>query len=152
MKTLIDRCPFYDRETIVETGSGPFSVRAYQVVVWVSVCVRGSVSPRFPAVLDTGHSHNFSIREEELKTWTGLAPEAMEVVGSIRVNNRLVFLREADLVLHGNVPGSRDAIRGEPHLLQTAQGIVIHKSGPHGAASSRARRACDCDEQAATGR
>jgi hypothetical protein len=129
MKTIIDRCPFYDRETIVETASGPVPIRAYQVVVWVSLSVRAVVSPRFPAVLDTGHSHNFSIREEELKAWTGLVPEAMEVVGSIRVNNRLVLLREADLVLRENVPGSRDAIRGEPHLLETTQGIVIHKSG-----------------------
>ena len=87
------------------------------------------MSPRFPAVLDTGHSHNFSIREEELKAWTGLVPEAMEVVGSIRVNNRLVLLREGELVLHRNVPGSRDEIQGEPHWLEMTQGIVIHKSG-----------------------
>jgi hypothetical protein len=128
MITLVDRCPFYDRETTAEVGGGKVLIRACQAVVWVSLSARGFVSERFPAVLDTGHSHNFSIREEQLKTWAGFTPEAMELLGSIRVNNRLVLLREAALLLHGNVPGSRDEIRGEPCLQETASGIVVHRS------------------------
>jgi hypothetical protein len=64
-----------------------------------------------------------------LKTWARLVPDAMDVVGSIRVNNRLVLLREAELILHKNVPGSRDGMQAEPRLLEMTQGIVVHKSG-----------------------
>ena len=127
MNRIVDRCPFFDAETFVETSSAPVPVRAHQIVLWASLRVHGAVSPRFPTVLDTGHSHNFSIREEDLRVWTGIAPEALRLVGSIRMNNRLVMLRDAELALHRNVPGKRDEFQGEPHLLEMTQGIVIHR-------------------------
>jgi hypothetical protein len=127
MSRIVDRCPFFDAETFVETSSGPVYVRAHQIVLWVSLRVRGAISPRFPTVLDTGHSHNFSIREEDLRAWTGIAPETLRLVGSIRMNNRLVMLRDAELVLYRNAPGKRDDVQGEPHLLEMSQGIVIHR-------------------------
>ena len=66
MSVIIDGCPFHDVETAVETPSGALPVRAYQIIVWVGVSLRGSVSRAFPAVLDTGHSHNFSITDEKM--------------------------------------------------------------------------------------
>lgn len=89
MSLLIDRCPFYETETSVETPSGRMPVRAYQIIVWVSLSLRGELSRPFPAVLDTGHSHNFSIKQDQLKQWTGWEPAAMGRTGTIQVNDRL---------------------------------------------------------------
>jgi hypothetical protein len=129
MSVIIDRCPFHDVETAVETPSGALPVRAYQIIVWVGVSLRGSVSRPFPAVLDTGHSHNFSITDEQMQKWTGWEPNAMRRIGTARVNNRVVALREADLVLFPNAAGKRDELSGKPHLLELSQGIVIASQG-----------------------
>lgn len=43
---------------------GNIVIRPYQIVVWVSVSASETLDPearRFPAVLDTGHNHNFSL-------------------------------------------------------------------------------------------
>jgi len=125
MNVIIDRCPFHDRETSVETLSGPMPVRAYQLIVWAGISFEGDLSQPFLVVLDTGHSHNFSIREELLREWAGCEPGAMRRVGTIRVNERLVILRQAELALYPNVPGSRDELHGEPRALEMSQGIVI---------------------------
>jgi hypothetical protein len=44
-------------------------LKPYQVLLWVSLTHRGLTqlppgTPRVPALLDTGHNHNFSLREE----------------------------------------------------------------------------------------
>jgi hypothetical protein len=62
MTWIVNRCPFYEKETQVVVPHGTIVVRPYQMVPWVSLRVRETVSRPFPAVVDTGHSHNFSIR------------------------------------------------------------------------------------------
>ena len=59
--------PFYETETIGQVPDGTIAVRAYQIIAWVSLSVKGLAeldprSPRFPAVIDTGNNHNFAIR------------------------------------------------------------------------------------------
>jgi hypothetical protein len=125
MTLIIDRCPFYDTETAVETPSGPMPVRAYQIIVWVSLSLGSRLSRPFPAVLDTGHSHNFSMKEDQLENWTGWKSGAMDRIGTVRLNDRVVVLRAVDLALHPNVPEKRDELRGEPRLLEMSQGMVI---------------------------
>jgi hypothetical protein len=46
-------------ETHLEIAGEVIPVRAFQVIVWVSVKSRDFLSAPFPAVLDTGMSHNF---------------------------------------------------------------------------------------------
>jgi hypothetical protein len=53
---ILDRLPYYDRPTLLSFRDVTVEIRGYQIVVWVRL--RVSV---FPAILDTGHSHNFSI-------------------------------------------------------------------------------------------
>ncbi len=72
MSLILDRLPFYEEATEVDTPSGPVLIRSYQIVAWVGLSIRGTLSPPFPAVLDTGHSHNFSIKEEHFELWAGL--------------------------------------------------------------------------------
>ncbi len=126
MNVAVDNCPFYATETFVDTPSGKIAVRPYQLVVWVGLSLGGSLSRPFPAVLETGHTHNFSMREEHLRAWTDRSSEGMRRVGTIRVNERIVTLREADVALYRNVPGERDATQGAPYLLRMPQGIAIY--------------------------
>jgi len=129
MSLILDRCPFYDEATEVDTLSGPVLIRSYQIVVWVGLSVRGSLSHPFPAILDTGHSHNFSIKEEHLELWTGLHAHEIQTIGHARVNKQLVELKDAAVAFYQNTPGERDALREKsPHLLKLSEGIAVHRT------------------------
>ena len=54
------------------------TIRPFQIVVWVTLSVRDELekdAPRFPAILDTGHNHNFSIQGSHLLRWAGMSRE-----------------------------------------------------------------------------
>ena len=128
MTLLVDRCPFYEKATQVASPWGAVLIRPYQIIVWVSVSVRGLFSPPFPAILDTGHSHNFSIKEEHLEFCVRLPPADLRTIGYARVNREPVVLKEAGLALHRNVARSRDDLGGEsPYLLELSEGIAVHR-------------------------
>jgi len=128
MNLILDRCPFYDKPTEVNIPSGPVLVRAYQIVVSVSVSVSNIKSRPFPVILDTGHSHNFSIKEEHLKIWAGLNSHEIHTVGQARLNKQVVELKEAAVAIHRNSPGNRDEFLGyEPYPLTLSEGIAIHR-------------------------
>ena len=97
---VLDRLPYHDKPTILSFGSRTVEVRAHQIVVWVSI--RRLV---FPAVLDTGHSHNFTIAARHLKEWAGV--DALEQIGEVEVNRRRMPQYHAQLRLHRNRPGTR---------------------------------------------
>src|SRR5688500_17700089 len=117
MSRIIHRCPFFAEETMVESPSGPQSVVAYQIVLWASIRVRGEISAPFPVVLDPGHSHNFSIREEHLLEWLGVRAADLRSLQYAMVNGRLVPLKLADVELHRNRSGTRDSLHGSVPLL-----------------------------------
>ena len=130
MSLILDRCPFYEEATEVDTPSGPILIRAYQIVAWVGISVRGALSRPFPAVLDTGHSHNFSIKEEHLELWTGLHAQEIQTIGHARMNKQLVELKAAAVAIYPNTPGGRDTLPGmSPHLLILTEGIAVHRAG-----------------------
>lgn len=87
-----------EQPTTVETPTGPVLVRAYQIVVSVRLLVADTVSPTFPAVLDTGHSHNFSITETQLQEWASMSLKPSRL---IRVNGLPVPVTRADLDVEG---------------------------------------------------
>jgi hypothetical protein len=127
MSLILDRCPFYEEATEVDTPSGPILIRAYQIVAWVGISVRGALSRPFPAVLDTGHSHNFSIKEEHLELWTGLRAGEIQTIGHARVNKQLVELKGAAVAIYQNTPGKRDSLRDNlPSLMTLPEGIAVH--------------------------
>src|SRR5947209_15567462 len=77
MKTILNRLPFFDAETTLTVRGREVVVLKYQIVFWVSltnieVQELPEMTPRFPAVLDTGNSHNFSLSEAHLNHWAGL--------------------------------------------------------------------------------
>jgi hypothetical protein len=89
-----------------------------------------TATPRFPAVLDTGFSHNFGIREEHLIRWAGVQPGYLPKIGNVRVNNATASLHRADVWLHRNQPGKRDELgNGPPFFLELNHEIVVYPAG-----------------------
>lgn len=99
-----------EQATNISSPTGPVLVRPYQIVLPVRLIVAGITSPCFPSILDTGHSHNFSIRAEQLHDWCGVSPR---VVGHIKVNGQLVPLIAAEIDLDGS-------------LLSCSEGIAVY--------------------------
>ena len=69
MTRLLRRCPYFESPSHVLVGNETVVIKPHQVIVWVSVASREMVdwdgrSPRFPAIVDTGHSQ--AIRQARL--------------------------------------------------------------------------------------
>jgi hypothetical protein len=133
MAILLNRLPFFDRESAVEGPVGTVAIRAFQIMLWVSLTAeevrelpRGW--PRFPALLDTGCNHNLALREEHMDRWAGLAWTTLWY-GSVRINQTPVPLLNAKLWIHPNKAGERDQFaRREPISLKLVEGFPMY---PH---------------------
>ena len=117
MKILIPEQP-----GTVATPTGPVLLRPFQIAVSVALTAGGRRSPVFPAILDTGHSHNFSIRHEQLRDWAGLP---LKQIGFIRVNQQVVPLAECDLFLDGVVLKCVEGIAVYPDNHPTAPRLPL---------------------------
>ncbi|MBI1900272.1 MAG: hypothetical protein HYS13_04040 [Planctomycetia bacterium] len=96
----------------------------------MSLRAGGPPSRRFPAILDTGHSLNLSIREEHVRSWAGLDPQSLKPIGRTTLNDQPVILRRCNVALYRNVKGQRDRHGvDEPVELVLREGIVVHPQG-----------------------
>jgi hypothetical protein len=128
--SIVRRAPFFDVSTHVDVAGQSVLVRPFQLVVWVSIEIRSRLTPRFPAILDTGFSLNFAIQEEQLRSWTDHSPESLRVIGRSRINRQDLRLYEAGVAVYRNAAGQRDVFRGgEPYLLSLREGIIIYPRG-----------------------
>jgi hypothetical protein len=125
---VLRNLPFSDRPTSVTVAGEIIPVRAYQIVVWVSLLQTGHQSEPFPAVLDTGHSHNFSIREGHLKAWAAVDLADVPKRGMIAVNRLEVPLIVAELSIHRNRPGTTERL-AKPVRLDFPEGIRVFPEG-----------------------
>jgi hypothetical protein len=133
--TILRGLPYFDEKSAVVVRNRAEAVKRQQIVVWVSVAeseqgesLRGT--PRFPAVLDTGFSHNFGIRAELLARWAGIQPAFFPRTGHLRVNDVTVPRYDADVWLDRNQPGKRDPLEDDPPFrLALNQGIAIYPAG-----------------------
>jgi hypothetical protein len=116
--------------TTVTVGDEVVLVRAYQIIVWVNLAAgdRPTSIHAFPAVLDTGHGHNFSIRESQLLRWAGLAAEDLPRCGAILVNGQETSLYAADVLIHRNRAGTNELLPG-PVRLELPGGISVFREG-----------------------
>jgi hypothetical protein len=122
--SILRNIPYFDAETHVSVNDQEIPIRGSQIVVWLSITEVGQkdVAPgirRFPAILDTGLSHNFSIQEEQLIEWAGLDPSHLPIIGAVRLVGKrtadgeeqpLLARRNAAAWLHRNRPGERDSL------------------------------------------
>src|SRR5205085_1672063 len=115
---ILRRNPFFASETTAPTPNGEVAIRAYQIIVWVSVLVKGDSpeqgTPRFPAVVDTGNNHNFSLQEEHLIQWSGNDIASLRRLGRISIGNLNLPLLAANVWLYRNLPGQRDQFSKGP--------------------------------------
>jgi hypothetical protein len=63
---ILNRLTYFDIPSFLNFGSQTVEVQSNQIVVSASIS-----HLVFPAILDTGHSHNFTILEHHPKTWAG---------------------------------------------------------------------------------
>ncbi len=134
MMHILRRLPFFDEETTAAVAGATATVRAYQIVAWVSIAPWETTelpadTLRFPAVIDTANNHNFSIREEHL-AWAGLTSSAIRRHGQVHIGNQTVPLLAANVWLHRNKPGERDTFaKGKPISLELPEGIIVYPGG-----------------------
>jgi hypothetical protein len=132
MPTILRRLPFYEGPAAVVVGDDIVAIRPFQIVVWISVSFsrQASIAPtvvRFPAVLDTGHSHNFSIQQGQLQRWGQIAPGVLPILRQARINRASVPLVAAAVWIHPNRPGQRDQFTGgSPFRLSMPRGIAVY--------------------------
>jgi hypothetical protein len=75
---ILDRVPIGHEPETITVGAEAVTIKRFQIFVWASI----QSSPPFPAILDTSHSHNFSITESQLAHWTGLRSRQLKLIGA----------------------------------------------------------------------
>lgn len=132
MPILLNRMPFSKHPSEVMVRGERVRVRADQIILWVSISLEefndpnSSVIP-FPVILDTGHTHSFSLHERHLAEWAGLQPDALRILAAVRDRNQRLFLRAANIWIHANERGNREELaKQSPHLVDALQGIAVY--------------------------
>jgi hypothetical protein len=119
---IIDRLPFADRPHLVTVRGEAVDVYRNQIIVWISI--DDALRP-LPAILDTGHGHNLSIGEGQLRRWSGAF---LERIGELEIGRQRVVQYAAEVRVHRNVPGGA-ALRGDTFPLEMPQGISVFPDG-----------------------
>jgi hypothetical protein len=99
---ILDRLPIYEEPALIEVRDEVYQVWQNQTIVWVSL--DEALAP-FPAILDTGHSHNLSIARRHVQRWT---PRDLQPIGQAKIAGHLVSRYSAELFIHRNQPGRRE--------------------------------------------
>jgi len=128
VSSIVRDCPFFDRPTYVEVAGEHIDILPFQIVVWVSLQVGDKMTPRFPAILDTGNSFSFSVREEQLNRWAQIDVNSLPRAGTIEINKRKHAVLEAGLALYRNKRGQRDEVSGTT-LLDLPRGFAVYAVG-----------------------
>jgi hypothetical protein len=125
---ILRQLPFAEVPSSIEVAGETIAVRAYQIIVWVSLTAdeaHSASAPHFPAILDTGHNHNFSIREGQMLRWAGLRADQCPKVGAILVNRQEIPLRRANLWIHRNRPSTAELLP-KPFRLPIPEGVSVY--------------------------
>jgi hypothetical protein len=122
---ILDRLPVGDKPEVLFVGAEAVTIKRYQIAVWASL---NDATRPFPAVLDTGLTHNFSITESLLRRWAGLTPNDLKSLGTTRLKGETLVQYRGDLRLHRNRPGTVQLGEGS-HPLSLDQGFSLMPEG-----------------------
>ncbi len=127
---FLDRLPIPQKDTLAQVGAESVRFKKDQIIVWVSLALESvgrSIAnvTQFPAILDTGHTHNFAIQNQHLIRWAGIRPDRIPHIGHIRHAGKRMPLYAANVWLHRNRPGTTDFLPGEPLFLKLLHGIAV---------------------------
>jgi hypothetical protein len=125
---ILRRLPFSDSPATVTTPDGIAGVKPYQILTWVSVAARKHTEmpaglPRFPAILDTGMNHNFSIRREHYENWTR---RVLRQRGRVRIGGEEVPLFAGSVWIHPNRSGTTQPSDAPAFRLDLPDGIIVY--------------------------
>jgi hypothetical protein len=132
MTAVLRDLPFLEVADEVSVGRERVPLKAYQIIVWVSLSPSEvlELPPRaqcFPTILDTGHGHRFSIQDRQLTQWAGLDLRGLPARDRLRNGGRHVPVHTANLWLHANVRGKRDDLSDSPPcLVRLDRGIAVY--------------------------
>jgi hypothetical protein len=123
MTAILHDFPFFQEATEVSMGLERLPIKAYQIIVWVSLTGRNVVelpphASRLPAILDIGHNHNFAIQQRHLADGARLDVQTLGQIGAIRERGR----RLPSLPLLG----LRALVRNQLHFTLDPLRHVIH--------------------------
>src|SRR5260370_971374 len=109
LTTVLRKLPFFEDPTTVTVRGDRLAIKPFQIIVWVGLAPEDQEelepnTPRFPAVLDTGFSHNFAIEEDKLMRWAGLHPQSLPLLGQARLSGLPAALLNAQVCVHCNQP------------------------------------------------
>ncbi len=123
--TILDRLPIGEEPTSLFVGTELVTIKRYQIAVWISI---NDEQRPFPAVLDTGHSHNLSITESQLKSFAGISPAQLQFIGTTRLKGERLRQYRADVKIHRNRPGTMKLREGS-YRLTIDEGISLAPEG-----------------------
>jgi hypothetical protein len=127
---ILDRLPIPTTETLTFVREEGVRLKEAEIIVWVSLTATQTAewnpaTPRFPAILDTGHTHNFAIQEQHLWRWAGIRPEMLRSLGHIRHAGQRIPLHAVGLWLHHNEPGKM-TVASNRLLLVLPRGLAVY--------------------------
>jgi hypothetical protein len=104
-------------------------VNPYQVPVWVSLSAKEELEwepdrLRFPAILDTGLSHNFAIPQEDLDHCEGL--RLVDTGNTVKLGDWTLPTKTAHVWIHPNMPGQAGPSDLQPVRLRLPDGIIVY--------------------------
>jgi hypothetical protein len=114
---ILDRLPIYQENLIIDVQGEAVQVWKNQIIVWLSI---QDTSRHFPAILDTGHSHNLSIARRHLERWTGVE---LVQIGSSKIGKTIVPQYAAKVFIHRNKPRSHELTNSCELIMD--QGIAV---------------------------
>lgn len=127
---ILDRLPIPVTETLAFVREESVRLKEAEIIVWVSVTGMTTeelppVTARFPAILDTGHNHNFAIQEQHPIRWAGVQPQALPTLGHIRHSGQRMPLHAAKIWLHQNEPGKM-TVGVRQFSLMLPRGVAVY--------------------------
>jgi hypothetical protein len=135
MPVIVRKRPFFKRRTSWQVAGGAVPILPFQIALSVSIAhnrerVLHPLTPRFPAVLDTGFNNTFLLREEHLQDWAGLRREHLAPAGEMTARGKKVPVFRAHVWLHPNVPGTREELPGgRPFCIELDPGLAVCPRG-----------------------
>ncbi len=121
---ILDSLPISEEPATIIVGAESVTIKRFQIFAWVSL----QASAPFPAILDTGHSHNFSIIESQLAHWASLRPGQFKLIGTTRLKGEKLWQLQGELRVHRNRAGTQELAEGSLPLILT-EGFTLAPEG-----------------------
>lgn len=131
---ILDRLPIPAEDTLAWMGAEDVRLKKHEIIVWVSLTIESaspwtSTTPRFPAIIDTGHTHTFVVNHQHLRRWCGIRSDMLRPLGHIRHAGKRIPLHALRLWLHSNRPGEMAVSADEPFFLELLGGVAVYPDG-----------------------